>query len=69
MNRQPQFTERTILSPLWRENARRQFSQHMKPCDDHSAPRPCGWNHQRITILMLILLNYAITLAILAVWP
>lgn len=69
MTRQPQFTERTILSPLWRENARLQASQHLKPCEDHSVPRPCGWDHQRITLALLIVLNHALFGAIIAIWP
>jgi len=66
--RQPQFTERTILTPLWCKNARLLTSQHLIPVEDHTLPRPCGWRHKRITVALLIVLNLALGLAIYTVW-
>jgi hypothetical protein len=65
--KQPQFTERTILTPLWRENARLLAAQHLIPYDDHSLPVACGWNHPRITLALLIALNFTLALAIAAI--
>ena len=67
--RQPQFTERTILTLLWRENARLQARLHLKPCEDHTLPRPCGWKHEPITIAFLVWLNLALAFALYIVWP
>lgn len=66
---QPQFTERTILSPLWKENARLLVSQHLHPVEDQTRPRPCGWNHPRITLALLILLNITLAFAIRTILP